>query len=315
MVKSMSRCLVVPKLRLTFLVLILLFLIITLQPFLAFWMDIVIDVGTDNLCSECSYSPGDEQSEIPLNIHQIFFTIKNSQIPLQWRHATESWTRLNPDFKYILWNSSTVESLIVSKYPQLWDTYREYGHWVQRIDMAKYIILHQYGGIYVDTDIECLESMKNVFKKFPENTKVVVYEAYPWGKASEFIICSRKHPFMASVVQGLYRAHRWYIAPYARPMFTTGPMYFGGRYAAFTNKENILVLNNYTFLNNLHGGTWHSSDGRIIYFFYGYLKNILSFKRIIVLMCLVAILRFLAKMKHLSPVKSIFSETFKGHNY
>ena len=296
MVEMISKCLgvvslVVARPKLTCCILLILFLIVALRPFIAFWIDIVFDNGiNDSLCPECSYSHEEEDNEIPLNIHQIFYTIKSTEIPQEWKHAMWSWSRLNPGFKYNLWNSSSVESLIVSKYPHLWDTYRQYGHWVQRIDMAKYIILHQYGGIYVDTDIECLKSMKNVMKTFPQNTKVVVYEAYPWGKASEFIMCARKHPFMTSVIQGFNRAHRWYIAPYARPMFTTGPMYFGGRYAAYKNKEDILVLDDKSFLKNLHGGSWHSSDGRIVYFFYSHLKNILSFRMVIVILCLIVLI-------------------------
>ena len=247
------------------------FLLIALQPFAAFFMDVYFNYGQDyDLCVDCNSVKESKSSDIPLIIHQVFFGVTEKEIPQKWKLGQESWSKLNPDFKYILWNASAVEELVATMYPKLLDTYHSYGHWVQRADVSRYVILHQYGGIYADLDLECLKSLTDVFKTFPKEAGVILYDAYPGGVASDFIISKQNHPFMASVIQGLKRAHRWFIVPYARPMFTTGPMYFGGRFKAFKNKEDIFVFNNFhSYVHNNHGGSWHSADGELIYFLYG----------------------------------------------
>ena len=53
------------------------------------------------------------------------------------------------EWKYVLWSKDAVDWLILTEYPHLWATYKSYPRWVQRADMARYAILHKYGGIYL----------------------------------------------------------------------------------------------------------------------------------------------------------------------
>ena len=112
-------------------------------------MDVYFNYGQDyDLCVDCNSVKESKSSDIPLIIHQVFFGVTEKEIPQKWKLGQESWSKLNPDFKYILWNASAVEELVATMYPKLLDTYHSYGHWVQRADVSRYVILHQYGGIY-----------------------------------------------------------------------------------------------------------------------------------------------------------------------
>ena len=39
---------------------------------------------------------------------------------------------------------------------------------IQKIDFAKYALLHRYGGIYLDMDVRCLRSIDSLTQRFPE---------------------------------------------------------------------------------------------------------------------------------------------------
>jgi mannosyltransferase OCH1-like enzyme len=54
-------------------------------------------------------------------------------------------------------------------------TYDGYDQHIKRVDMARYFILHRYGGIYADMDFECL---RNFFHDLPSTRPAVVGSPY-----------------------------------------------------------------------------------------------------------------------------------------
>ena len=96
---------------------------------------------------------------IPNIIHQIWFQ-GAKQIPDHLRPYHESWTALNPTYKIILWDEPKIQDLLAKQQNPSWQvTYDGYDKMIQKIDFAKYVILFVYGGIYVDMDIKCLQSV------------------------------------------------------------------------------------------------------------------------------------------------------------
>ena len=57
------------------------------------------------------------------------------------------------DASYILWDAAMVETLIRTRYSSvLWDMYQQVRYPVMRVDIARVLILHAYGGLYADLD-------------------------------------------------------------------------------------------------------------------------------------------------------------------
>lgn len=242
------------------------FTIILVRPFLLFCLDVLFDASGLMSCPNCS-TESENQDSFPLRIHQIYFNVsKSNSLYLKLKDARESWSRLNRQFEYKLWDEAMVEELIRDKYPHMKELYKSFSRWIQKVDMAKYLILHQYGGIYADIDIECVKNMKEVYETFPKYTGVVMYYTKPFGVATDFIIAKPKHSFMTLVVQRLSSAHRWYILPYLNAMLATGPVYLSARYWTFKNRQDILVLKDTkSFLAHKTGASWHEVDGKIIW--------------------------------------------------
>ena len=92
------------------------------------------------------------EQKIPKVIHYFWFGKK--EIPKNLKNYIESWKRCCPDYQIIQWDESNYD---VNKIPYISDAY-ENRAWGFVSDYARLDILYEYGGIYLDTDVEVLKS-------------------------------------------------------------------------------------------------------------------------------------------------------------
>ena len=86
-------------------------------------------------------------------IHQIFFSFDNRQL-----NDFPVFVRSHEDFRnmgweYKLWNERDAEELCLDRYPHIWETYKGLPYDIQRVDLAKYMIVDTYGGVFSDLDV------------------------------------------------------------------------------------------------------------------------------------------------------------------
>jgi inositol phosphorylceramide mannosyltransferase catalytic subunit len=94
---------------------------------------------------------------IPHIIHQIWL---GSPFPEKYREWQASWMHHHPDWEYRLWTEKEIDQLHMEN-RDLYDASYNFG---EKSDIARYEILYQFGGIYVDTDYECLQSFDELTK-------------------------------------------------------------------------------------------------------------------------------------------------------
>lgn len=78
-----------------------------------------------------------------------------------WHQCQPSWKKLAEDngMQYKLWSDEELDSFVKSEYPDFYDCcYSQYPAKIQKIDAARPLILHRYGGIYADMDFETCNS-------------------------------------------------------------------------------------------------------------------------------------------------------------
>ncbi|HZW61712.1 MAG TPA: glycosyltransferase [Candidatus Babeliales bacterium] len=103
---------------------------------------------------------------IPRIIHQIWL---GSKLPDQYKKFQRSWKKLHPDWEYRLWTDDDVESFgLVNK--EAFDKARNYG---EKANIFRYEILFRYGGLYIDTDFECLKSFEILNQQYEFYTGLV----------------------------------------------------------------------------------------------------------------------------------------------
>jgi len=104
---------------------------------------------------------------IPKIIHQIWYQ-GYDKLPEKYHHMQQSWRELHPHWTYYLWDREKIEQLIVESYPDVYNTYTKLPQMIQKIDLAKYVILHKYGGVYVDMDMKSLKCLDYLFIQYPD---------------------------------------------------------------------------------------------------------------------------------------------------
>ncbi len=130
---------------------------------------------------------------IPKIIHQIWI---GSKLPSELLTLSNTWRTLMPDYKYCLWTDKEIETLDF-KGKSLYCSLVNPG---AKSDIARYAILEQYGGLYVDTDFECIKSLDQCFdgSQFiaghlpaPQSGKVEI--------ANGLIACSKDNEIITAV--------------------------------------------------------------------------------------------------------------------
>lgn len=87
-------------------------------------------------------------------IHQ---TCKDNKPPKKYQKFIDSWKDKHPDYEYKLWTDEDNDNLVRTDFPEFYEMYKGFGHFMMRVDFARYCILYKYGGLYVDLDFECIK--------------------------------------------------------------------------------------------------------------------------------------------------------------
>ena len=107
-------------------------------------------------------------NSIPKVIHQIHLGGKEfSDKQLKWQ---KSWKDYNPDWEYILWDYQKILKNLDINHLNILNQCKNFS---EKSDILRFEILYNYGGLYIDTDFECL---KNIDPLFENDKDLLVYE-------------------------------------------------------------------------------------------------------------------------------------------
>jgi mannosyltransferase OCH1-like enzyme len=90
---------------------------------------------------------------IPKIIHFIWWQGAD-KLPPKYSENVKNWTNGNPSFEVKVWNEFELTKLCEKNYPEYLQNFKDSRHFVEQIDLAKFMLMEIYGGFYVDTDIE-----------------------------------------------------------------------------------------------------------------------------------------------------------------
>lgn len=153
---------------------------------------------------------------IPTQFHSIWV---GDPMPDHLREYVASWTRVHPGWEHRVWGDDDLDWL---QNQALFDAAEDHAENTGqfRSDVARYEILHRFGGVYVDCDFEALHPIDELVEGVDcfaawETEGVWVNNAIMGAEPG--------HPLFADLIVGLpgnVERHRG-----ARPNVTTGPQY------------------------------------------------------------------------------------------
>ena len=179
---------------------------------------------------------------IPKLIHQ---TWKTAQIPGNLAAYEESWQRHNPSWRRILWTDRMLVDFVAEHYPDLLELYCSYPTPVCRADAARYMLLHTFGGLYADIDVECLAPLtplideeRAVLCHEPPNLwpETAPYRSHPFILFNGVMASPAGHPFWRHVLDRLPETRHG-----TSVIDMTGPCFLTGVYLGLDDTKDIAV--------------------------------------------------------------------------
>ena len=107
--------------------------------------------------------------KIPKIIHQMWNT---KEIPKEVIFCTESWNRLNPDWKYMFWTNESMDLFVKENFPDIYYTYNAYNLIIMKADLFRLLVLYKLGGVYADLDVECIQSLDYLLNNYVKNAEL-----------------------------------------------------------------------------------------------------------------------------------------------
>lgn len=112
----------------------------------------IIQIHTPAESSITGIYKSSEEPLIPKTIHYVWF---GGPIPENLQKCIDSWKEKCPDYEIVKWDTSNYD---YKKHPYTRQAY-EAKRWGFMADLARLEILYEYGGFYLDTDVELLQSL------------------------------------------------------------------------------------------------------------------------------------------------------------
>lgn len=150
---------------------------------------------------------------IPKIIHQIW--IGNSDIPSSCQQYIDSWKTHHPDWEYRLW---TDDNMIKLQNQELYDSTTSVR---QKADIARYELLYQFGGVYVDIDMECFKNIEPLL----DEVEFFVGTEDDFYFSNELMGCMPHHELMCELIEGIpssmHSAYNLTIDEQSGPIYIT----------------------------------------------------------------------------------------------
>ncbi len=129
--------------------------------------------------------------QIPKLIHQIWIGPK--PLPEKYKIWMKSWQDLNKDWDYKLWTDQNIGELnFINK--DLFHNSKNIGF---KSDIARYEILNKFGGLYADTDFECIKKVPDYFRSY-EFVSCIVFDNTP--VIANGLLMSKPNSFLLSEI-------------------------------------------------------------------------------------------------------------------
>lgn len=168
--------------------------------------------------------------------------------------------------------------MIAREFPAFLDSFNNYAFPIQRADAIRYFILYYYGGIYMDMDTLCNQTIPMQQVENDASEHIAVFKSTePTGITNDFMISSKGHPALGMAVSSLpafYSLTRSWAEslPYVNIMLSSGPLFLSLVIKDYLLQQPYLPspaikvikppnLNGY--ITDLESSTWHRRDAQI----------------------------------------------------
>jgi inositol phosphorylceramide mannosyltransferase catalytic subunit len=167
---------------------------------------------------------------IPKKIHQIWL---GGEIPSKYNRLINLWKEKNPNWEFKLWNDNDVKKMKLIN-QKLFNASNNFGF---KSDVLRYEILYEHGGLYVDTDFQCIKSFDDL--TYLDFFTGGGYSTFP--HAYNGLIASKpKHELMLNVINVLKEKENLDTKMgFDKILKFTGPDFFSNIFLSYIKKNTV----------------------------------------------------------------------------
>jgi mannosyltransferase OCH1-like enzyme len=88
---------------------------------------------------------------IPKIVHQLW---KDESVPARWQSAADSVRRYHKEWEYRLWTDAEMMQHVEVNHADFLPLFMGMNRHIMRVDVFRYILMHDFGGLYCDLDYE-----------------------------------------------------------------------------------------------------------------------------------------------------------------
>jgi mannosyltransferase OCH1-like enzyme len=180
---------------------------------------------------------------LPRIIHQ---TWKDARVPARWLPLQRSWQRHHPGWEYRFWTDADLRSLVARDYPWFLVTYDGYREPIKRVDAARYLLMHRFGGLYVDLDFEAFRPIDPLLAEHdvvlvpepPEHLQLAIVRASGLHElvCNAFLASRPQHAFWGHVLERLVPS-----SALPGPLDATGPFFLTRALQSFPERSRVTM--------------------------------------------------------------------------
>lgn len=93
-----------------------------------------------------------QTTNITKNLH---YTWKDKNIPEKYLKNIDSWKKKLPGWNFIFWDDKSIDSLLKNEKIKFKSK-------IEKIDYAKYYIMYNFGGLYIDIDVKLYSNIEEL---------------------------------------------------------------------------------------------------------------------------------------------------------
>jgi hypothetical protein len=115
----------------------------------------------------------------PKILHFIWIDRGGIPMPEEYGPNIQAWRDQNPGWEVKFWDYLALDEFISETYPQYLELWRKLSKAVMRSDLARLLLLHHFGGFYLDVDLKPFTGLESPLERFLDSG--VIYNKYAKG--------------------------------------------------------------------------------------------------------------------------------------
>jgi mannosyltransferase OCH1-like enzyme len=181
---------------------------------------------------------------IPKIIHNTF---KNENLPKTYKFCQTEIKKLHPDFEYRFYTDHDMDEIMKTEFSEYYKQFSELPRMIMKIDMFRYFLMYQYGGIYTDMDYLMLRPFDILGEKVVIPCNREDKNGNPICLGNCIFASQPKHPYWKSLMDTLFTIDRTKIdynvdKNIADNILGTGPMFVFDMWEKYSKTNNDIYV-------------------------------------------------------------------------